>query len=67
VGSQADWLRRHGLEELVEQARAAWRDGAAAPGLAELAARSRVAEAQALIDPAGLGGFTVCEWAVAGR
>jgi len=24
--------------------------------------RSRVSEAEALLDPAGLGGFTVAEW-----
>jgi hypothetical protein len=28
--------------------------------------RSRVAEAEALLDPAGLGGFTVLEWRPSG-
>ena len=28
-----------------------------------MAMRSRVREAEALLDPAGLGGFTVLEWA----
>ena len=32
------------------------------PDLAALRARSRVREAEALTDPAGLGGFTVLEW-----
>jgi len=29
-------------------------------------ARSRVREAEALLDPNGLGGFTVLEWRVGG-
>ena len=63
--SQADWLRAHGLDQLVGEARAAWEAAAAAPDLAALAARSRVAEAAALTDPSGLGAFRVLEWAVA--
>jgi len=63
--SQADWLALHGLEDLVVSARAAWHDAAAAPDVEALKARSRVAEAAALTDPAGLGAFRVLEWAVA--
>ena len=33
-----------------------------APTSAAMAMRSRVSEAEALLDPAGLGGFTVIEW-----
>jgi SAM-dependent MidA family methyltransferase len=62
--SQADFLRAHGLEELAEEARLRWRAGASRGGLDALAARSRVTEAQALADPAGLGGFGVLEWEV---
>ena len=29
-------------------------------------ARSRVREAEALVDPSGLGGFSVVEWVVSG-
>jgi SAM-dependent MidA family methyltransferase len=64
VGRQADFLRAHGLDELVEEGRARWRAGASAPDLAALAGRSRVSEAEALVDPGGLGAFTVAEWEV---
>ncbi|MGQ0744464.1 MAG: SAM-dependent methyltransferase [Acidimicrobiales bacterium] len=60
--SQADFLADHGIDALKEDARAAWYRGAAHPDLATLAARSRLAEAQALVDPAGLGAFRVLEW-----
>ena len=56
--TQADWLRSLGVDELVEEARAAWH-GRAATDLAALAARSRVHEADALLDPAGLGAHRV--------
>jgi SAM-dependent MidA family methyltransferase len=59
---QADWLRRWGIDELVEAARAEWTARAHVADLAALAARSRVTEAAALLDPAGLGGFRVLEW-----
>lgn len=59
---QADWLRAHGLDELVAEARAAWSERAHVGDLAALKARSRVAEAGALTDPAGLGAFRVLEW-----
>ena len=55
----------HGLDELVEEGRRTWAAQAAAPDLAALTARSRVREAEALTDPAGLGGFTVAEWLIA--
>jgi SAM-dependent MidA family methyltransferase len=60
--SQADWLRHWGIDELVADARAAWTAAAHAPDVAAVAARSRVTEAQALLDVAGLGGFRVVEW-----
>ncbi|MDQ1436741.1 MAG: hypothetical protein QOK43_370 [Acidimicrobiaceae bacterium] len=60
--SQAEFLRAHGIDVLVGQARMAWEESAAAPDVAALAARSRVAEAAALTDPAGLGAFRVLEW-----
>jgi SAM-dependent MidA family methyltransferase len=56
--TQADWLRSLGVGELVEQARAVWH-GRTANDLAAIAARSRVQEADALLDPAGLGGHVV--------
>ena len=62
VTAQADWLRAHGLDDLVATARATWAERAHLGDLAALAARSRVTEADALIDPAGLGAFRVLEW-----
>ena len=59
TSTQAEFLRAHGLEELVDEGRRTWAAHAAAPDLAALTARSRVREAEALTDPAGLGGFTV--------
>jgi hypothetical protein len=62
--AQADWLRAHGLDELVDTARRAWRAGAAAPDLDAFKARSRLSESAALTDPSGLGAFRVMEWLV---
>lgn len=59
--SQADFLRAHGLDEIVARHREASGRGAT---LEELTARSRVNEAAALVDPAGLGAFRVLEWVV---
>ncbi|MCQ3811198.1 MAG: SAM-dependent methyltransferase [Acidimicrobiia bacterium] len=64
VNSQAEWLRVHGIDELVDEGAAAWRAGAVRGDLAALTGRSRTIEAEALLDPAGLGGFTVAEWDV---
>lgn len=60
--TQAELLVRHGLEVLVADARSTWRERAAVGDLEALRARSRVSEADALADPAGLGGFAVLEW-----
>ena len=64
VTGQAPWLKAHGIDDLVAEGNAAWRAGAAQGDLAALAGRSRAIEAEALLDPAGLGGFTVAEWDV---
>lgn len=62
VRSQAQWLRLHGVDELVAEGKAYWQEHAARPDLAAMKMRSRVSEAEALLDPNGLGGFTVLEW-----
>jgi SAM-dependent MidA family methyltransferase len=62
VRTQAQWLAVHGLDELVAEGRAIWAERSAIGDLAALKARSRVREAEALIDPEGLGAFTVAEW-----
>lgn len=67
VRSQAQWLQLHGITELVADGKAYWTAHAAHPDLTAIRMRSRVAEAEALLDPAGLGGFTVLEWRADGR
>src|SRR6476469_5472596 len=54
---QATFLRSHGLDELVEEGAARWRAGGSSASLDAIAGRSRVHEAEALTDPAGLGAF----------
>ena len=64
INAQAQWLQYWGIDELVEAGRALWESKAHAPDLAAMKGRSRVREAEALLDPNGLGGFTVLEWVV---
>lgn len=60
--SQADWLRLHGIDELVAEGKAIWQARAHIGDLAAVRARSRVGEAAALLEPSGLGGFACLEW-----
>jgi SAM-dependent MidA family methyltransferase len=60
--SQTDWLRSWGIDALVEEGRQIWSARAHAPDLAAIAARSRITEAEALLDPTALGAFRVLEW-----
>lgn len=60
--TQAQWLRLHGIDELVEVGKRYWEAHAARPDVAAMRMRSRVAESEALLDPGGLGGFSVLEW-----
>ncbi|MEY4364838.1 MAG: hypothetical protein RLZZ305_182 [Actinomycetota bacterium] len=64
VRTQEQFLRLWGIDGLVEEGRRVWRENAAAPTLAAVRMRSRVAEAEALCDPTGLGSFGVLEWRV---
>lgn len=64
VTSQASWLEAHGISDLVEEGRAVWQENAAIGDLASLRLRSRIREAEALLDRDGLGAFTVAEWVV---
>ena len=57
--TQAEWLRTLGIEELVSEGDARWRERAHIGDLEALAARSRATEAAALIDPGGLGAHRV--------
>ena len=60
--SQAHFLQRWGIDELVAEGRQRWARAAAAPDLVALTMRSRVRDAEALLDADGLGAFTVAEW-----
>jgi SAM-dependent MidA family methyltransferase len=62
--SQAGFLLAHGIEALVDEGRRIWHERAHIGDLAAIRARSRVGEAEALCDPAGLGAFRVLEWDV---
>ena len=64
VRSQAEFLTEHGLEVLAAEARRSWEERAHVGDLRAVAARSRVEEAKALTDPAGLGAFAVLEWRI---
>lgn len=62
VRSQSQFLQRWGIDELVEEGRRVWTEQAARPGLEAMKMRSRISEAEALLDPDGLGNFLVAEW-----
>ena len=56
--TQAQFLRRHGIDDLVDEGRRAWAAAAARPDVAAIAMRSRVARGRRPARPApGLGGF----------
>ena len=57
--TQADWLSGLGIEDEVAAGEAAWLAGAARGDLKALIGRSRATEAAMLMEPSGLGGFTV--------
>ena len=62
VRAQAQFLQLWGIDELVTEGKRIWEEQAARPGLEAMKMRSRVSEAEALLDPTGLGGFLVAEW-----
>ena len=64
VCAQREWLQRWGIDELVEEGRAYWDQHRSHPDLDAMRMRSRISEAEALIDPGGLGGFSILEWRV---
>jgi len=59
VATQAAWLADLGIEALVDEGRAVWRERAHLGDLAAIAGRSRVGEAATLLDPDGLGAHRV--------
>ena len=62
--TQAEWLRRWGIDDLVAEGKRVWRERASTPDVAAVRMRSRIGEAEALLEPSGLGGFSVLEWVV---
>ena len=62
VRAQAQFLALWGIEELVDEGKRIWQEQASRPGLEAMKMRSRISESEALLDPAGLGGFLVAEW-----
>ena len=62
IETQPAFLRRYGIDALVEEGRRAWEASAHIGDLAALRARSRLTEAGALLDPAGMGSFLVVSW-----
>lgn len=64
ITTQAEFLRNHGIDELVDEGRRIWAERAHLGDLEAIRGRSRVNESEALLDPDGLGGFLVSEWAV---
>lgn len=63
VIEQAEFLRRAGIDELVADGRRYWQANAATPDVHAFRMRSRVTEAEALLDPSALGSWLVCRWA----
>ena len=62
--TQADFLRAHGIDELVAEGKRQWQESAHIGDLSALRARSRISEAEALLDPFGMGAFRVMEWLI---
>lgn len=62
IRTQSQWLQLHGILDLVDEGKRYWEQHAARPDLAAMRMRSRVGEAEALLDPSGLGAFTVLEY-----
>ena len=54
VRTQAQFLQRWGIEELVDEGRTAWAAAAGAPDVAALRMRSRIREAECLLQQPGL-------------
>lgn len=59
---QAEFLRTWSIDRLVEEGRTYWKNNAHAPDLTAIRMRSRVSEAEALLDPAGLGRWLTGVW-----
>ena len=64
IDLQAEFLRRWGIDELVDEGRSAWVAAADRPDVKALSMRSRLREGEALLDSHGLGAFHALSWLV---
>lgn len=64
IRTQAQFLQLWGIDDLVDEGRRAWDSAAARPDLAAMKMRSRISEAEALLDTSGLGGFTALTYRI---
>ena len=64
MATQRQVLERLGIGQLVEEGRKIWTENASAPDVAALRARSRIGEAESLLQSGGLGDFIVLEWTI---
>jgi SAM-dependent MidA family methyltransferase len=62
AATQADFLQKWGIDELVREGSDYWESMKSAPDVAAMKMRSRIAEAKSLIDQTGLGAFTALSW-----
>jgi SAM-dependent MidA family methyltransferase len=62
VRTQAQFLARWGIDELVAEGVAVWTAKASRPDLMALRMRSRVREAESLLEARGLGAYLAVEW-----
>ncbi len=67
VRTQAELLREHGIGGLVDEGRRVWAERVSVGDLEAVRGRSRVHEADALLEPGGLGDFVAVEWVVGGK
>lgn len=63
VETQAEFLRRNGIDDLVDEGKEMWAAAGHIADLAAVRARSRIGEAESLLDPAGMGAFLAMYWA----
>jgi SAM-dependent MidA family methyltransferase len=62
TSTQADFLQKWGIDELVREGSNYWESMKNAPDVAAMKMRSRSAEVKSLIDQTSLGSFTALSW-----
>lgn len=59
IESQSSWLKKYGIEDLVDEGKKYWEEHRSSPNVVALKMLSRVNEASILMNETGLGGFSV--------